>query len=215
MGWDDFMVIDGCGRSKSPSDESKPTVGRKMHSLTLQVLIDGQANLEQRMHGGDTPLHQAAWQGHLPMLQLLTDRGASVFALKDDGDTALALSAFRGHLEPSRELLRRMMAGNDRADASFWNRMRNYHGRFGCNWAMEEIQLKDYQTSCLEKAKHQNVLLVLPPQMGKTFIACQLAEWYRGQDQLVVYTAPSVELCHQAAGRFRQQPQAAVATVTG
>lgn len=92
-----------------------------------KVLIDGQANLEQRMHGGDTPLHQAAWQGHLPMLQLLTDRGASVFALKDDGDTALALSAFRGHLESSRELLRRMI-GNDTADASFWNRMRNYHG---------------------------------------------------------------------------------------
>lgn len=82
-------------------------------------------------------------------------------------------------------------------------------------WAMEELQLRDYQMSCLEKAKHQNVLLVLPPQMGKTFIACQLAEWYRGQDQLVAYTAPNVELCHQAARCFRQLPQAAVATVTG
>lgn len=82
-------------------------------------------------------------------------------------------------------------------------------------WAMEELQLKDYQMSCLEKAKHQNVLLVLPPQMGKTFVACQLAEWYRSQDQLVAYTAPNVELCHQAARCFRQLPQAAVATVTG
>lgn len=70
--------------------------------------------------------------------------------------------------------------------------------------------------NCLEKAKHQNLLVVLPPQMGKTYVACQLAEWYRGQDQLVAYTAPSVELCNQAARCLaRQLPQAAVATVTG
>lgn len=70
--------------------------------------------------------------------------------------------------------------------------------------------------NCLEKAKHQNLLVVLPPQMGKTYVACQLAEWYRGQDQLVAYTVPSVELCNQAARCLaRQLPQAAVATVTG
>ena len=90
------------------------------------------------------------------------------------------------------------------------------HPSHNSHCAALQRQIFPTKKSGLEKAKHQNLLVVLPPQMGKTLLACQLAEWYRGQDQLVAYTAPSVELCNQAARCLaRQLPQAAVATVTG
>jgi ankyrin repeat protein len=60
------------------------------------VLLGHGAEVNERMQDGDTPLHQAAWQGHVEAAELLIAAGAAVGATKEDGASCLHLAASKG-----------------------------------------------------------------------------------------------------------------------
>eukprot|EP00434_Breviolum_minutum_P015714 symbB.v1.2.013846.t1/scaffold988.1/size146321/3 len=57
------------------------------------------------MNNGDTPLHQAAYNGHVETAEFLLSKGAAVDAKRIDGDTPLHLAAWNGHVEAAEFLL--------------------------------------------------------------------------------------------------------------
>ena len=71
----------------------------------LTLLLDAGAEVNAREHGGFTPLHQCAENGHLAAIKLLLARGADPQARADDGRTALAF-ALAGEHEDVARLLR-------------------------------------------------------------------------------------------------------------
>lgn len=63
-------------------------------------------NLAQHhAHVGDTPLHQATWNGHLECVRLLLGAGTNLEARTGNGSTAAHLAAWQGHVELLRLLL--------------------------------------------------------------------------------------------------------------
>ena len=70
-------------------------------------MLEAGAETERHMQGGDTALHQAAWNGHTRAAQLLLDNGASMSATKEDGDTPLHLACLRKQLDVARLLIER------------------------------------------------------------------------------------------------------------
>ena len=54
----------------------------------------------------DTPLHAAAFKGHLSIVDMLIDAQADVNARSDDGESPLHMAAFGGHAEVCEALLR-------------------------------------------------------------------------------------------------------------
>jgi len=59
---------------------------KALQENSSKVLLQARANMEQRMVGGDTALHQAAWQGHVAeSFRELIPRSSLVLALRDKG----------------------------------------------------------------------------------------------------------------------------------
>lgn len=48
----------------------------------MRVLVEHDAALDTHMLDGDTPMHQAAWQGHKEGIQVLLERKADAQATK-------------------------------------------------------------------------------------------------------------------------------------
>lgn len=71
-----------------------------------QYLIDHQADVSTRQHGGWTPLHAAAANGNRLLAQALLAAGSDPAATNDAGETPLTLAEGKGHAEVA-ELLRR------------------------------------------------------------------------------------------------------------
>jgi ankyrin repeat protein len=72
----------------------QPDVVMQMAAL----LLERGADPNVRQHGGWTPLHSAAKQGHVGLVQLLLLKGADLRLAADDGSTALELAEKQGHL---------------------------------------------------------------------------------------------------------------------
>jgi len=64
----------------------------------VQYLCERGADQEARDDGDMTPLHYAAYYGHLPMVQYLCEQGADKEARDADGRTALNYATEVGHL---------------------------------------------------------------------------------------------------------------------
>ena len=63
--------------------------------------------MNARSHGGNTPLHLAAWKGHIDVLHLLVENGADLEAQNNDGERALHSAANYGNLPFIQELISR------------------------------------------------------------------------------------------------------------
>ncbi len=70
-----------------------------------QALVGG-GHLEARGQDGATPLHMAAWKGHVPVVEFLLKSGANIHALNSKGRTALHWAAPNGRLEVVQVLLK-------------------------------------------------------------------------------------------------------------
>ena len=88
----------------------------------LDHLIRRGANIDHRDHMHGTPLHHAAFAGHLDIVRYLLDAGADINAVGDWVGTPLGLAAAKGHMAVVELLLAH------RADP---NRCSNYIGTAG------------------------------------------------------------------------------------
>lgn len=61
--------------------------------IPLQLLLAKGADVNARRNAGDTPLHHAAYGGHLEAIKALLRAGADVNAQKGDGITPLLMAA--------------------------------------------------------------------------------------------------------------------------
>lgn len=74
-------------------------VDRATVARIARALVEAGADVDARQHGGFTPLHAAAANGHEDVVRLLLDHGADPGATTDDGKTAADFAAERGHPE--------------------------------------------------------------------------------------------------------------------
>ncbi|KAL0262557.1 hypothetical protein SLS55_001525 [Diplodia seriata] len=79
----------------------------KGHRELMQILIDHQADVNQKDPRNRTPLHTAARHGHLTAVALLLDNEAEIEVTGDDGETPLHWAAVHGHLDVTELLLDR------------------------------------------------------------------------------------------------------------
>jgi ankyrin repeat protein len=56
----------------------------------------GGANMEAKTNEGDTPLHWASYQGHLPVVNALVSGGANILAANDEGELPIHFAVQRG-----------------------------------------------------------------------------------------------------------------------
>lgn len=62
----------------------------------MQALLDGGANVNAIGELGNTPLHEAAGQGHIEVVRLLLAAGAVPLEPNEFGETALDISTMKG-----------------------------------------------------------------------------------------------------------------------
>lgn len=74
----------------------------------IDVLLKYQADINARGFGGGTPLHNAAYVGHLGDIQALIDHNANLNIKDDAGDTALHIAVRAGNTNAAKLLI---MAG--------------------------------------------------------------------------------------------------------
>jgi len=70
-------------------------------------LLERGANPNAKGHAGYTPLHLAAFKGHVEIVKLLLERGANPNAEDNNGETPLHLAAQEGRVEIVKLLLER------------------------------------------------------------------------------------------------------------
>jgi serine/threonine protein kinase len=75
--------------------------------IKVRIALENGANPNTKYDDGWTPLHIAAYRGHVEIVKLLLERGADPNAKIDDGSTPLHIAAYRGHVEIVKLLLER------------------------------------------------------------------------------------------------------------
>ena len=75
------------------------------HVDICRLLLDKEAQLEEKSIVGNTPLHLAASQGRVEIVRLLCDRGADVEACNNHGRRPLHYAAYCGRLSVVKELI--------------------------------------------------------------------------------------------------------------
>ena len=93
-----------CFASDLPPSELIKLINEENRPALNQAFDHG-VDIETRIHGGLTLLHEAARQNKLDVLNFLLEKGASVSAENDENDTPVDLAAFKGHLSVISSLL--------------------------------------------------------------------------------------------------------------
>lgn len=76
------------------------------------LLLEKGADINARNDLGNTPLHEAAWHGHLNVTELLVQKGADLTAKAVDGKTPVELAVKGSHSEVCEFLDRATQAGS-------------------------------------------------------------------------------------------------------
>jgi len=77
------------------------------YNLALALLADGVVGVNTLDGGGNSPLHLAAWMGHVRMAELFLDWGANIEHATRMGNKPLHRAAYNGRTEMARFLLKR------------------------------------------------------------------------------------------------------------
>ena len=72
---------------------------KELSKEIIELLIAKGADVNAKRDDGETPLHQAADNGHKEVVELLIAKGADVSAKTDNGVTPLHQAAYKGHKE--------------------------------------------------------------------------------------------------------------------
>lgn len=95
---------DSCGRT--PLHESCKFEKPRLGHVKLLLKHGAAINAKDRDKGwGFTPLHYAAWRGHLSVCKILIRSGARVIARDEEGQTPLHLAAWFGRVQVAKYLL--------------------------------------------------------------------------------------------------------------
>jgi hypothetical protein len=95
-------------------DEELLDAARNGDTARVRELLRKGANANAKDRGGWTPLHWAAFWGHVDVAKLLLEHGADVNARDEDSRTPLHVAAAGGHAEVARLLLERGADANAR-----------------------------------------------------------------------------------------------------
>ena len=93
------------GRPRCPDTELHMAAYLGSTKRTIDVLLRGSIEVNQRNNTGWTPLMLAAQEGHSGVAEILLARKADVSMAEDSGYTALHLSAQEGHLTVTKYLI--------------------------------------------------------------------------------------------------------------
>jgi uncharacterized protein len=104
-----LITFTGCGANRqitrNPDTEALFRAVREGHADTVKALLtSGKPEVNGRDERGNTPLIEAARNGHNEVVQALLIAKADVHAKNDDGQTALMLAVQGGHDEVVRAL---------------------------------------------------------------------------------------------------------------
>jgi len=88
-------------------DDELFVAARNGDSIKVQTLLEKGANPKAEDDDGWTPLHWAAYRGHVEIVKLLLERGANPNAKNNNGWTPLHIAAHEGHVEIVKILLER------------------------------------------------------------------------------------------------------------
>ena len=75
------------------------------HTSIVQLLLENEADIENKNDLGYTPLINASWRGHDSTVRLLLENGADIKCKKEDGQSALMQASKDGHESTVRLLL--------------------------------------------------------------------------------------------------------------
>ncbi|KAL6079576.1 copper transport protein ctr1, variant 2 [Balamuthia mandrillaris] len=93
----------GSSGSSSSSSDSAAALFSACCQGSLQevkrLVLEERLDANTRDRGGATPLHHAAWHGHVPVLKLLLRYSADVNACNEEGSTSLHWASWNGHVE--------------------------------------------------------------------------------------------------------------------
>jgi len=85
--------------------------------IEVQTALENGANPNAKNKDGHTPLHNAAFEGHVDVVKILLERGADPNAKDNAGHTPLHWAAYRGHVEIVKLLLERGVNPNAKNNA--------------------------------------------------------------------------------------------------
>ena len=87
-----------------------------------ELLLTSGANVNARTRNGNTPLHSAAFYGHMEIAELLLARGADVNAKTQNGTTPMHWAAIKDHKDVVEMLLQHggINLGGVRPSDTWW-----------------------------------------------------------------------------------------------
>jgi len=162
------------GAARSPLDLRLLEVAREGQTALAKDLILCGAKLSCKDEVGHTPLHKAAYHGHLETTKLLLDEGAKTETKSKNGSAAMAGAAKQGHLDVVRLLVNSGARLHSYDKQSLGKKLVE---AVAANNVELTRQLLIYDASTRSKDKDGRTPLLLAAEKGYAEIGVMLANW--------------------------------------